>query len=118
MGALAFALPIGTIAVFSPSAFAKALPNPITCTNFGGTVTFGTPITKAGVPTASKLALNTTISGGVFNCTPGSGNGHNGPITILGRTPSWPKPIPATTRRSASSTSRGRRLSSSLLVGR
>jgi hypothetical protein len=85
MGVFALALPLGTMAVLSPAALAKALPNPISCTNFGGTVTFGTPITKAGVPTASKLALNTTISGGVFNCAPGTGNGHNGTITILGQ---------------------------------
>src|ERR1700687_5805179 len=53
MGVLALALPVGTIAGLSPSAFAGAPDAPISCTGFGGTVTFGggAGLTQAGTAT-------------------------------------------------------------------
>ena len=44
MGVLALALPMGTVAAFSPVATAGAPQNPISCTGFTGTVEFGTAL--------------------------------------------------------------------------
>jgi hypothetical protein len=88
MGVLALALPAGTLAAFSPTASAKAVQNPIHCAGVGsgggGVVTFGTPITAAGVPTASKTGVATTISGGNFNCGTGTNNASDAGSTIAG----------------------------------
>jgi len=90
MGAFALALPAGTLVVLSPAAFAKAAPNPVTCTGFGGTVTFGTPLTTPGVATSSKAAVNTTITGSSFTCSGGIAPNTGGPgndgasLTVLG----------------------------------
>ena len=85
MGALALALPVGTIAAFSPSALAKKPPpNPISCSNFGSTITFGTPLSTPGVATSAKLANATSIVGGSFNCTPGTNNASFGNLSIAG----------------------------------
>jgi hypothetical protein len=82
MGVFALALPVGTLAAFSATASAKSPPNPVTCSGFGGTVTFGTPISANGVATTSKTANPTTVSGGPFTCTggtaPNTGGGTNG----------------------------------------
>lgn len=104
LGALALALPVGLMAVTSPSAVAKAPPNPISCSGFGGLVTFGTPLTVAGVPTSAKDAISTTVAGGSFTCT-GSISGHNGGLTIKGgKNVKLAKTDPAITRLLASST--------------
>jgi hypothetical protein len=71
MGALALALPVGTIAAFSPTAFAKKVVNPVMCTGFGGTVTFATPISAAGQLTTVKKSGPTLVSGGSFTCSGG-----------------------------------------------
>ena len=85
MGALALALPIGTIASLNAPAFAKKPPpNPISCTGFGAIVTFGNPISKSGVATSAKKANNTSIGASSFNCGGGTGNAHNSAITITG----------------------------------
>jgi hypothetical protein len=68
MGVLAFALPGGTIAALSPVASAATPQNPISCSGFSGTVTFGSPLTTAGTPTASKLSTPTTITGTGGTC--------------------------------------------------
>jgi hypothetical protein len=83
MGALALALPIGTIAGLSPSAFAKVVQNPISCSGFTGTVTFGTPITTAGVRTSAKKSNSTLITAGSFTCAGGKA-GHAGTIVDEG----------------------------------
>ncbi len=72
MGVLALALPMGTVAAFSPVATAGAPQNPISCTGFTGTVEFGTALTTAGVPTASKDGNATDVVG-----TSGSCSGHS-----------------------------------------
>jgi hypothetical protein len=84
MGIFALALPVGTIAVLSPAAVAKAVQNPISCSSFSGTVTFGTPLTTAGVPTTSKTAINTVISGGTFTCTGGIPGNDGTRLIVLG----------------------------------
>lgn len=85
MGALALALPVGTIAAFSPSAVAvKPPPNPISCSNFGSTITFGTPLSTPGVATTAKVANATSVTGGSFNCTPGTNNATFGNLSIAG----------------------------------
>jgi hypothetical protein len=83
MGVLALALPVGTIAATQTTAFAKTVPNPVTCAGFSGTVTFGTPLTNAGVATSAKTANATTVSGGTFSCSGGiapntGGSGNDG----------------------------------------
>lgn len=82
MGALALALPIGTMAVLIPTASAKTVQNPVSCTGFAGKVTFGNEITTAGVATSAKLAAPTVISGGSFTC--GGKSGSAGTITDSG----------------------------------
>jgi len=85
MGVLALALPVGTIAALSPVASAKkAPPNPISCSNFGSTITFGTPLSTPGVATSAKLANATNVVGGSFNCTPGTNNATFGNLSIAG----------------------------------
>ncbi len=85
MGAFALALPVGTVAVFSSSAVAaKPPPNPISCTNFGSTITFGTPLSTPGVATSAKVANPTSVTGGSFNCAPGAGNASFGNLSIAG----------------------------------
>jgi hypothetical protein len=72
MGVLALALPVGTVLATQTVASAKKPPpNPVTCTGFGGTVTFGTPISKAGTPTAANKALPTSVAAGSFTCSGG-----------------------------------------------
>jgi hypothetical protein len=88
MGVFALALPVGTLAAFSPTASAKSPQNEIICAGVGGggggVVTFGTPITASGVPTASKTGNPTTISGGNFNCGNGVNNASDVGSTIAG----------------------------------
>ena len=91
MGVLALALPVGTMAALSSAASAKPpAGTPVTCTGVGGgggLVTFGTPLTVAGVATSSKTGNATTISGSTFTCSgPGIGplSGHTGLITLTG----------------------------------
>jgi len=91
MGVLALALPVGTMAALSSAASAKPpAGTPVTCTGVGGgggVVTFGTPLTVAGVATSSKTGNATTISGSTFTCSgPGIGplSGHTGLITLTG----------------------------------
>jgi hypothetical protein len=83
MSAFAFALPVGTMAVLSPSAFAKTVQNPISCTGFTGTVTFGTPLTTPGVATSAKKSNPTLITAGSFMCAGGK-SGSAGTITDAG----------------------------------
>lgn len=86
MGVLALALPTGLMATMSTSAVAgKAPPNPITCSGFGGTVTFGggAGLTLAGTATSAKDSAPTTVSGGSFTCT-GSVSASNAGLTIAG----------------------------------
>ena len=83
IGALAFALPAGSIAVLSSAASAKTVQNPISCSGFSARVNFGSPITTAGVATSAKKANNTTITGGSFTCTGGKA-GHAGTIVDSG----------------------------------
>ncbi len=85
MGVFALALPLGTLAAFSSAASAKKPPpNPITCTHFGSTITFGTPLSTPGVATSSKLANATTVAGGSFDCGGGISNASFGNLTIPG----------------------------------
>jgi len=68
MGAVALALPVGTITALNPSASAaKAPPNPISCSKFVSTMTFGTPLSTPAVATSTKLANATVFVGGSFN---------------------------------------------------
>jgi hypothetical protein len=83
MGVLALALPVGSIAGLSSVATAATPQNPIACTGFSGTVTFGTSITTAGVATSAKLSNPTLITAGSFTCTGGKA-GHAGTITDNG----------------------------------
>jgi len=86
MGVLALALPTGLMATLSTSAVAgKAPPNPIACSGFGGTVTFGggAGLTQAGTATASKTSAPTTVSGGSFTCT-GAVSASNAGLSIAG----------------------------------
>ncbi|HEY5024535.1 MAG TPA: hypothetical protein VII76_06135 [Acidimicrobiales bacterium] len=84
MGVLALALPAGLMATMSTTAVAaKAPPNPIACSGFGGTVTFGEGLSVAGTPTSAKVSNPTTVSGGSFTCT-GAVTASNGGITITG----------------------------------
>ena len=69
MGVLAVALPAGALATTQSTAFAKVVQNPIACANFAGTVTFGTPLTTAGVATSAKLSNNTNVTGTSGTCT-------------------------------------------------
>lgn len=100
MGVLALALPVGTMAALTTSAFAKSVQNPVSCTGFGGTVTFGSPLSVAGVATSSKLGANTVITGGHFTCSGGTapntgGAGSAGTITDNGgKNPKLPKSDP------------------------
>jgi hypothetical protein len=71
MGVLAVALPLGTMTALSTAASAGAPQNPISCSGFSGTVVFGTPLTTAGVATASKTSNPTDVVG-----TSGSCSGH------------------------------------------
>ncbi len=71
MGVLALALPAGLLAATTGTALAKLTPDPTSCTGFGGTVTFGTPLSPNGVPTSAKDSLATTVSGGSFTCSVG-----------------------------------------------
>jgi len=84
MGVFAFALPVGLVGAFSSTAFAKFTANPIDCSGFGGTVTFGTPISANGVATTQKDANPTTVAGGNFNCGGGTGNGSFPSLSIAG----------------------------------
>lgn len=89
MGALALALPVGTVVGLTTTASAKTVQNPVSCSGFGGTVTFGTALSVAGVATSSKLGANTTITGGHFSCSGGTapntgGAGSAGTITDNG----------------------------------
>lgn len=86
IGVLALALPIGTVAGLSTAASAKPVPNPVNCTGFNGTVTFGSPLTVSGVITTSKLGNPTTILTGAFNCGGGTGNAATvtNPLSIAG----------------------------------
>jgi hypothetical protein len=88
MGVFALALPVGTLAAFSPTASAKAAQNPIHCAGVGGggggVVTFGTPITASGTVTASKTGIPTSITGGNFNCGGGTNNASDQGSTIAG----------------------------------
>ena len=85
MGVLALALPTGLMATLSTSAVAaKAPPNPISCNNFGSTITFGTPLSTPGVATSTKTANATVVSGGSFNCSPGTNNATFGNLNIAG----------------------------------
>src|SRR5271169_6537780 len=87
MGVLALALPAGTLAAFSPGASAATPQNPILCLGHvgpGGVVTFGTPLTIAGVPTSSKTGNATTISASTFNCGGGIANGTDTGSTLTG----------------------------------
>jgi hypothetical protein len=79
MGVFALALPMGTMVGLSPAAFAKVVPNPVHCTGFSGTVTFGTPLATEGVLTTSKTAINTTITGSSFTCSGGIAPNTGGP---------------------------------------
>jgi hypothetical protein len=83
IGALAFALPAGSMVVLSSAASAKTVQNPISCSGFSARVNLGTPITTAGVATSAKKANNTTITGGSFTCTGGKA-GHAGTIVDAG----------------------------------
>jgi len=83
MGVLALALPIGTVAGLSSVASAGAPQNPIACTGFTGTVTFGSPLSTAGIATTAKDGNPTLITGGSFNCAGGK-SGHAGTITDAG----------------------------------
>jgi hypothetical protein len=72
MGVLAIALPAGTLLATQTVALAKKPPpNPVSCTGFSGTVTFGTPISANGTPTHSAKSLATAVSGGTFTCSGG-----------------------------------------------
>jgi hypothetical protein len=71
MGALALALPVGTITALSSAAQAKQVVNPVTCAGFSGTVTFATPISASGTLTTVSKSNPTTVSAGTFNCTGG-----------------------------------------------
>jgi len=82
MGVLALALPAGILAGLSTAATAGAPPNPTTCTGFGGTVTFGTPLSPHGVPTSAKDSLPTAVTYGAFTCSVGAG--HSGSLSIAG----------------------------------
>lgn len=84
MGVFALALPVGTMIVLSPVASAKVVQNPIHCTAFSGTVTFGTALTTAGVPTSAKLANSTHVSGSSFTCAGGKAGSDGAGLTILG----------------------------------
>jgi len=86
MGVLALALPAGLLAGLSTSASAgKAPPNPIACSGFGGTVTFGggAGLTQAGTATSAKVSAPTTVTGGSFTCT-GAVSASNAGLTIAG----------------------------------
>jgi len=85
MGVFALALPVGSLAVFSSVASAKAPANPVVCTGVNGTVTFAGPLTNEGVATSSKTGGNTTVSGSVaFNCSGGTAPNTGGSATITG----------------------------------
>ena len=73
MGVLALALPAGTLAAFSPSAFAaKPPPNPVNCT-FSAAVSISPPLSVAGVVSA-KGDLGTTVINATYSgCTTASG---------------------------------------------
>jgi hypothetical protein len=79
IGALALALFVGTIAAFSQTASAH-VGSPISCSGLNGTITFGTPISKYGTPTTSRIANQTTITGAPFSC--GTLTSSYSPITI------------------------------------
>ena len=84
MGVLALALPAGTVLATQAVASAKGAPGtPISCTGFSGTVTFGAPLTTAGVATSSKTAGATTVSGTGGNCS-GHGLTVPGGLNIAG----------------------------------
>jgi hypothetical protein len=83
MGVLALALPIGTVAGLSSVASAGAPQNPISCTGFTGTVTFGSPLSTAGIATTAKVGNPTLITGGSFTCAGGKA-GHAGTISDAG----------------------------------
>jgi hypothetical protein len=82
MGVFALALPTGLMAATQSAAFAKAVDNPISCSGFNATVTFGTQLSPSGVPTASKTGIATSITGGSFTC--GAQSGGTGTLTIPG----------------------------------
>lgn len=79
IGALALALPVGTVGAFSQTASAH-VGTPISCSGLNGTITFGTPISKYGTPTTSRNANQTTITGAPFSC--GTLTGSYSPVTI------------------------------------
>jgi hypothetical protein len=72
MGVLAVALPVGTLAALTTAAQAKAVINPVSCAGFSGTVTFATPISKAGTLTTSSKSGPTTVSSSSFTCSGGT----------------------------------------------
>src|ERR1700676_4953269 len=79
IGALALCLPFGILAAFSQTASAH-VGSPISCSGLNGTITFGTPISKYGMPTTSRNANQTTITGAPFSC--GTFSSSYSPITI------------------------------------
>ena len=83
-GVLALALPIGTIAGLNTPASAGHVHNLISCKGLSGTMTFGTPISKAGVVTGSKIGQPITIAEASFNCGGDIGNGSDSPMTVIG----------------------------------
>ena len=73
IGALALALPAGTMVFTQSSAFAKAPPNPVSC-KLSATVTFPLPgISVAGVLSTKGTMADTTITTTYSSCTTASG---------------------------------------------
>ena len=92
IGVVALALPMMTVAALTTSASAKkAPPNPITCTQLGGTVTFAPPgLSLNGAHMTAKTAI-TTVTGLSLTC-PGAGIDQvAGPLSVTVKNVKDPK---------------------------
>src|SRR5580658_1300346 len=67
----AFALPLGSVALFQTSAFAgKVTGSGLTTCSFGGTISFNPPLTAAGSTSIKKET--TTVTATLSSCSGGS----------------------------------------------
>jgi hypothetical protein len=87
VGIAALALPAGTIAVSSPSAFAKKPPpNPVTC-SFSATVSISPPLSVTGTASTKGALGTTTVHATYSGCRTAGGSvaGFTQTLTILSK---------------------------------
>jgi len=92
MGALALALPLGTLAATQSTAFAGGTSNPTTCSGFSGQIVFGGGMGGVTVDGAALTTMkkgspypDTTVTTGNLTCTAGTGSSPTLTISPTGK---------------------------------